>query len=64
MAFDGNADSNVSGRRLRRVGRQARRPGTAEGVAQRVDGLALEVESYVGVDASGDADGGRGRGVP
>lgn len=28
----------------------------AKGVAEGVDGLALEPESYVGVDARGDAD--------
>ena len=28
----------------------------AEGVAEGVDGLALEAEAYVGVDAGGDAD--------
>ncbi|MBZ6228813.1 hypothetical protein [Streptomyces olivaceus] len=28
----------------------------AEDVAQSVNGLALEVESYMGVDAGGDAD--------
>jgi hypothetical protein len=28
----------------------------AEGIAQRVDGLMLEAESDVGVDARGDAD--------
>jgi hypothetical protein len=30
--------------------------GRAEGVAEGVDGLALEAESYVGVNAGGDAD--------
>jgi hypothetical protein len=30
--------------------------GAAQGVVQGVDGLALEVESNVGVDAGGDAD--------
>src|SRR5262245_20565708 len=30
--------------------------GLAEGVAEGVDGLALEAEAYVGVDAGGDAD--------
>jgi hypothetical protein len=30
--------------------------GSAEGVAEGVDGLALEAEAYVGVDACGDAD--------
>lgn len=29
---------------------------TAEGVAQGVDGVLLESESYVGVDAGSDAD--------
>lgn len=29
---------------------------TAEGVAQGVDGVPLESESYVGIDAGGDAD--------
>lgn len=30
--------------------------GRAEGVAEGIDGLTLEAESYVGVDAGGDAD--------
>jgi hypothetical protein len=30
--------------------------GGAEGVAQGFDGLALEAEPYVGLDAGGDAD--------
>ena len=30
--------------------------GRAEDVAEGVDGLALEAESYVGVDAGGDSD--------
>lgn len=30
--------------------------GRSEGVAEGVDGLALEAEPYMGVDASGDVD--------
>jgi hypothetical protein len=30
--------------------------GVAEGVAKEVDGVALEAESYVGVDGGGDVD--------
>ena len=48
-------DGNVSGRRLRRVGRQVV-TGRAEGCAESVDGLPLEAEPDTGVDAGGDAD--------
>ncbi|KRV48191.1 hypothetical protein AQ490_26405 [Wenjunlia vitaminophila] len=55
MPFDGNADGNVSGRRPQwAVVRVVVL--TAEGVVEGVDGLELEPESDVGVDAGGDAD--------
>lgn len=44
-AFDGNANGRQSRQRL--VGAVDR----AEGAVQGVDGLALEAEPYVGVDA-------------
>lgn len=44
----------VAVRRRRRVG--WRLGGVAEGVAEEVDGVALETESDVGVDGGGDAD--------
>lgn len=45
-----SADDDRSGRVVRVVVL------TAEGVAQGVDGVPLESESYVGIDAGGDAD--------
>ncbi|MFE2700794.1 hypothetical protein ACFXI6_18195 [Streptomyces mirabilis] len=45
-----SADGDRSGRVVRGVVL------TAEGVAQGVDGVTLESEPYVGVDAGGDAD--------
>ncbi len=47
-----SADDGCGGRVVRGVGR-------AEVAAEGVDGLTLEAESYVGVDA----DVGRGRGI-
>lgn len=44
-----SADDDCAGRVVRGIGR-------AKGVAEDVDGLALEAEPYVGVDADGDAD--------
>ncbi|GAA2948235.1 hypothetical protein GCM10020227_13980 [Streptomyces flavovirens] len=44
-----SADDGCGGWVIRGVGR-------AEDAAEGVDGLALEAESDVGVDASGDAD--------
>ncbi|GFN06603.1 hypothetical protein GCM10010298_54470 [Streptomyces microflavus] len=44
-----SADDGCGGRVIRVIGR-------AEGATESVDGLALEAESYVGVDAGGDAD--------
>lgn len=44
-----SADDGCGGWVFRGVGR-------VEGGAKGVDGLALEAESYVGVDAGGDAD--------
>lgn len=62
MGVTAVVDGNAGGRgRLRLVfvafapGRMAARSAVGGG-AQRVDGLALEAESEVGVDAGGDAD--------